>query len=251
MYDDRWLSLQGRTRHYSLNEQCSWLFAWVLPASSGGMRAHSYFRAIAAWAWAWATCACCLQCAPGCLQLQAISDAGGGAVLHSQSCTSISSESSTPALSLLLNATWTAAPTTPPLPLPVLDLCNQVQSVWLMQGRLGMGVCGGRRVLLLKMLHRGDAFPWRRTGSHLLVEGLLLRNAVLPSWQLVESGLALPAPLAFNLSSGNTSLLLLNCTVSTTCDNLAQFAVWVGQQPSVNATQVWGCHHIHHTKRIH
>ena len=78
-------------------------------------------------------------------------------------------------------------------------------------------------------------------GSHLLVEGLLLRNAVLPSRQLVDSGLAAPAPLAFNLSS-NTSLLLQSCTVSTTCDNLAQFAAWVGgqaQQPSsVNATQV-------------
>ena len=78
-------------------------------------------------------------------------------------------------------------------------------------------------------------------GSHLLVRGLLLRNAVLPSWQLVNSGLALPVPLAFNVSSSNTSLLLLDCTLSTSCDNLAQFATWVGRQPSVNAIQVWGC----------
>ena len=72
-------------------------------------------------------------------------------------------------------------------------------------------------------------------GSHLLVSGLLLRNAVLPSKQLVDSGLAAPAPLAFNLSSsGNASLLLQGCTVSTSCDNLAQFAAWVaGGQPQL------------------
>ena len=63
---------------------------------------------------------------------------------------------------------------------------------------------------------------------------------MLPSWQLVDSGLALPVPLAFNISSSNTGLLLLDCTVSTSCDNLAQFAAWVGQQPSVTAIQVWG-----------
>ena len=109
----------------------------VHPLSSG-MRACSSFLAIAAWV---ATCASCLQCAPGCLQLQALSDADGSSVLHSQSCTAISSDSSTPALSLLpasLNASWSAAPTTSPQ-LPVLDLCNQVQSVWLMQGSLGIG----------------------------------------------------------------------------------------------------------------
>ena len=89
---------------------------------------------------------------------------------------------------------------------------------------------------------RGHCFA----GSHLLVEGLLLRNSVLPSWQQVNSGIALPAPLAFNLSSSNTSLLLLNCTVSTSCDNLAQFAVWVRQQPSVYVVQVcWLQLHIY------
>ena len=71
----------------------------------------------------------------------------------------------------------------------------------------------------------------------MLVRGLLLRNALLPSKQLVDSGLAAPAPLAFNLSSsGNSSsssssagasLVLDSCTVITSCDNLAQFALWV------------------------
>ena len=105
------------------------------------------------------------------------------------------------------------------------------------------------------------------------MRGLLLRHAVLPSRQLVESGLAAPAPLAFNLSSSssgsgsslafnlsgsssgssssstNTSLLLDSCTVSTSCDNLAQFAAWLsGQQlrPSVQAKmQVGGYERVH------
>ena len=78
-------------------------------------------------------------------------------------------------------------------------------------------------------------------GSHLLVRGLLLRNAVLPSRQLVDSGLAAPAPLAFNLSSSsNASLVLDSCTISTSCDNLAQFAAWLSGQPTVNETQVGG-----------
>ena len=115
--------------------------AYAILPSFIGMEARFFILAIAAWAWAWSTCARCLQCAPDCLQLQAISVADGSAVLHSQSCTSISSESSTPALSLppaSLNASWTAAPTTSPL-LPVLDLCNQVQSVWLMPGPSEIG----------------------------------------------------------------------------------------------------------------
>ena len=85
--------------------------------------------------------------------------------------------------------------------------------------------------------------PHARThaGSHVLtVQGLLLRNALLPSKQLVDSGRAAPAPLAFNLSSssssnfsnvGAVSLVLLDCTVSTSCGNLAQFAAWVGALP--------------------
>ena len=72
----------------------------------------------------------------------------------------------------------------------------------------------------------------------LLVRGLLLRNSVLPSRQLVDSGLATPAPLAFNLSSNAASLVLDSCTLSTSCDNLAQFAAWLSEQPYVNATQV-------------
>ena len=82
------------------------------------------------------------------------------------------------------------------------------------------------------------------------MRGLLLRHAVLPSRQLVDSGLAAPAPLAFNLggsnsgsSSNNASLVLDSCTVSTSCDNLAQFAAWLHreqQQPYLNVTQVSG-----------
>ena len=78
-----------------------------------------------------------------------------------------------------------------------------------------------------------------RAGSNLLIQGLLLRNAVLPSRQLVDSGRAAPAPLAFNLSSGNSgnsssssnlapaTLFLDGCTVSSSCSNLAQFASWL------------------------
>ena len=93
--------------------------------------------------------------------------------------------------------------------------------------------------------------PHARThaGSHVLtVQGLLLRNALLPSKQLVDSGRAAPAPLAFNLSSSSSSssssnfsnvgavcLVLLDCTVSTSCDNLAQFAAWVNELPLTSA----------------
>ena len=139
------LKLVQSTNNKSLHSKCTpFGLATVVqhcptPPSYSGMRERSSCILSAAWVWAWTTCACCLQCAPGCLQLQAISDADGSAVLHNQSCTSISSDSSTPALSLppaSLNASWTAAPTTSPL-LPVLDLCHQVQSVWLMPGPLG------------------------------------------------------------------------------------------------------------------
>ena len=91
-------------------------------------------------------------------------------------------------------------------------------------------------------------------GSHLRVQGLLLLNAVLPSVQLLDSGLATAAPLAFNLSRGSSSsnssnsddpdLVLDSCTVSTSCDNLAQFAAWLHrqqqQQPYLNITKVSG-----------
>ena len=92
----------------------------------------------------------------------------------------------------------------------------------------------------------------RHAGSHLLVQGLLLLNAVLPSAQLLDSGLASAAPLAFNLSRGSSGssnsssdpvLVLDSCTVSTSCDNLAQFAAWLHreqQQPYLNVTQVSG-----------
>ena len=92
-------------------------------------------------------------------------------------------------------------------------------------------------------------------GSHLRVQGLLLLNAVLPSAQLHDSGLATAAPLAFNLSRGSSGsssnssdpvIVLDSCTVSTSCDNLAQFAAWLHRQqqqqqlPYLNITQVSG-----------
>ena len=78
-------------------------------------------------------------------------------------------------------------------------------------------------------------------GTQLSIRGLLLRNAVLPSAHLVDSGLAAPAPLAFNLSSGNTTTLVLDsCTViSSSCSNLAQFARWLdGLTPTQADVQV-------------
>ena len=77
-------------------------------------------------------------------------------------------------------------------------------------------------------------------GSQLVLRGLLLRNAVLPSMQLVVSGLAVPAPLAFNLSSSGSSgaahLVLDSCTVMTSCANFDQFAEWAaGLVPTSSA----------------
>ena len=83
---------------------------------------------------------------------------------------------------------------------------------------------------------------------------------MLPSAQLLDSGLATAAPLAFNLSRGSSGLsinsnsssncsdpdlVLDSCTVSTSCDNLAQFAAWLyrqqqQQQAYLNVTQVSG-----------
>ena len=86
-------------------------------------------------------------------------------------------------------------------------------------------------------------WPRSSAGSGLLLRGLLLRNAVLPSMQLVNGGLAAPAPLAFNLSVSNSSLVLDGCTVHTSCDNLAQLAPWFSEQRSQtfgSATEVGG-----------
>ena len=68
------------------------------------------------------------------------------------------------------------------------------------------------------------------------MQGLTLTHAVLPSAQLVTSGLAAPAPLAFNLSgisSGiSSSLLLDGCTIVSGCSNLAQFSLWLDSLPA-------------------
>ena len=58
---------------------------------------------------------------------------------------------------------------------------------------------------------------WLHVGAQLWVKGPFLNYAVLPSLQLVASGLAAPALLAFNLSgSGNSSLMLDGCTAVAT-----------------------------------
>ena len=90
----------------------------------------------------------CLQCAPACQPLPEIvsSNSSSSAFLDPLSCYVIDSSSHTPSLSLLpplgspsATITWTsaaAAAAAAPVPqqLPVLDLCNQVQSIWLMPG---------------------------------------------------------------------------------------------------------------------
>ena len=65
---------------------------------------------------------------------------------------------------------------------------------------------------------------------------------MLPSQQLVASGLASPAPLAFNFSaSGNSSLLLDGVTVMTGCSNLGQFRLWVGSLAASDTADVQVC----------
>ena len=93
---------------------------------------------------------CCQPCAPvGCQPLQdapAHTFAGGA-------CYYLSSSANTPALTLpptpcahpsSLNSTcntWASVPAAQQL--PVLDLCNQVQSIWMLQGpRMGGGRLG-------------------------------------------------------------------------------------------------------------
>ena len=59
----------------------------------------------------------------------------------------------------------------------------------------------------------------------------------------MDSGLAALAPLAFNLSGSSASLVLDGCTMQTSCDNLAQLALWFSEQRSQtfgNATEVGG-----------
>ena len=82
-------------------------------------------------------CATSLDCAPGCQALQELSASSPGAVtLDGGSCYSVGSAYSTPALSVFSStAEW--APSPPqglPPATPVLDLCNQVQSIWLQPG---------------------------------------------------------------------------------------------------------------------
>ena len=85
----------------------------------------------------WLAAAYCLQCAPaGCQPLTSYAFASGA-------CYYLASPASTPALTLQptssLNSTlstWASVPAAAAgaQQLPVLDLCNQVQSIWLLQG---------------------------------------------------------------------------------------------------------------------
>ena len=185
-------------------------------------------------------CATSLDCAPGCQALQELSASSPGAVtLDGGSCYSVGSAYSTPALAVSSStAEWAPSPLLPAAP-PVLDLCNQVQSIWLQPGALL--ACVRNCTLKLDLGTRLHA-PCTISGSHLLVRGLLLRNAVLPSKQLVDGGVALPVPLAFNLSSGGNSssgqLVLDGCTITTSCANLAQFAPWVTAGGTGSVVQV-------------
>ena len=74
-------------------------------------------------------------------------------------------------------------------------------------------------------------------GAQLRVQGLTLDHAVMPSAQLVASGAAPPAPLAFNISGGS-SLTLDGCTVLTRCSNLGQFRQWVVSLPPGDTVDV-------------
>ena len=84
------------------------------------------------------------QCAPGCLPLQGVlpqggSDAATAAALVGGSCYTLNSAASTPNLSVLpgsssnssssYSTTWASTSAAS----PVLDLCNQVQSIWLLE----------------------------------------------------------------------------------------------------------------------
>ena len=80
--------------------------------------------------------------------------------------------------------------------------------------------------------------PAPLSGSHLDIQGLLLVNAVLPSRQLITNGLAPPSPLAFNISNSSSSLALQNCTISTSCKNLAQFLPWAISLPAEAGVQL-------------
>ena len=242
-------------------------------------RAHQFLHLFSLWA----VYVSCQQCSPGCTPLQdAITSSGGSdttTLLHgpgSGACYRVSSDAHTPSLTLLggsQNTTWASA-TQPDL--PVVDLCNQVQDIWVMQrewdsldSHAGRGptpmnhqgmhapsspprptqahayTAGNDLTNYFPARYNPKPEPHTLADSHLLVQGLLLRNAVLPSGQLVDSGLAAPAPLAFNLSlagssssNSSASLVLDSCTVSTSCGNLAQFVAWLGKQQVPFFTQV-------------
>ena len=95
--------------------------------------------------WAAVYCVYCLGCAPGCQPLLDAptfknEDGGEALLLDGGSCYSCWSTDSTPCLSVppIYNSTSNITTTWGPSPAsaqqPVLDLCNQVQSIWLMQG---------------------------------------------------------------------------------------------------------------------
>ena len=81
------------------------------------------------------TWACCASLVTACQPLQGLlSNSNFSAVLDG-ACHSAcgSATSPNPALSLPVHHTWASAPPQ----LAALDLCNQVQTIWLMQGACG------------------------------------------------------------------------------------------------------------------
>ena len=118
-----------------------------------GSHGSNWLCLLACCCWAWARSACCLEAlgcgAPGCTPVLLQPDHGSSSqqlLLERGACYSVSSASTFSAPSLTVppgSSSW--SPATQPqlqqeqqqqLPPPVLDLCNQVQSIWLPQGAL-------------------------------------------------------------------------------------------------------------------
>ena len=113
-----------------------------------GSHGSNWLCLLACCCWAWARSACCLEAlgcgAPGCTPVLLQPDGSGSQqlLLERGACYSVSSARtfSTPSLSVQPagDTSWSPSPQLEQqqqlLPPPVLDLCNQVQSIWLPQG---------------------------------------------------------------------------------------------------------------------
>ena len=89
-------------------------------------------------AWA-ATIRCSPVCSPTCQPLAGTYDGSAALLLQSglcYTCTSLTSTSSLPPLASNTTTVWSASAPSQQLSPPVLDLCNQVQNIWVMPGKL-------------------------------------------------------------------------------------------------------------------